>query len=95
MDIDDYKLGAYKVESTFIKGKFIRQKCYVEVAEDGKVNSTIAGCPKKLSKYINLDNFKVGFSIAANDPNYEDKKLTFKHVKGGVILVPTDFTIKS
>lgn len=94
MDIDDYKLGAYKVESTFIKGKFIRQKCYVEVAEDGKVNSTIAGCPKKLSKYINLDNFKVGFSIAANDPNYEDKKLTFKHVKGGVILVPTDFTIK-
>ena len=94
MDIDDYKLGAYKVESTFVKGKFIRQKCYVEVAEDGKVNSTIAGCPKKLSKYITLENFKVGFSIAANDPNYEDKKLTFKHVKGGVILVPTDFTIK-
>ena len=94
MDIDDYKLGAYKVESTFVKGKFIRQKCYVEVAADGKVNSTIAGCPKKLSKYITLDNFKVGFSIAANDPNYEDKKLTFKHVKGGVILVATDFTIK-
>lgn len=94
MDIDDYKLGAYKVESTFVKGKFIRQKCYVEVDSDGKVNSTIAGCPKKLSKYITLDNFKVGFSIAANDPNYEDKKLTFKHVKGGVILVATDFTIK-
>ena len=42
MDIDDYKLGAYKVESTFVKGKFIRQKCYVEVDKDGKVNSTIA-----------------------------------------------------
>ena len=94
MDIDDYKLGAYKVESTFVRGKFIRQKCYVEVSPDGTVNSTIAGCPKKLSKYITLDNFKVGFSIAANDNNYEDKKLTFKHVKGGVILVPTDFTIK-
>ena len=25
---------------------------------------------------------------------YEEKKLTYKHVKGGVILVPTDFTIK-
>ena len=95
MDIDDYKLGSYKVESSFCKAKFIRQKCYVEVSPDGTVNSTIAGCPKKLSKYITLDNFKVGFSIAANDNNYEDKKLTFKHVKGGVILVPTDFTIKA
>lgn len=95
MDIDDYKLGSYKVESSFCTAKFIRQKCYVEVDENGNVNSTIAGCPKKLSKYITLDNFQVGFSIAANDPNYEDKKLTFKHVKGGVILVPTDFTIKS
>ena len=94
MDIDNYKLGAYKVESKFVKAKFIRQKCYVEIDCDGNVNSTIAGCPKKLSKYINLDNFKIGFSIAANDENYEDKKLTFKHVRGGVILVPTDFTIK-
>ena len=94
MEIDDYKLGAYKVESKFSEGKFIRQKCYVEVDYDGKINSTIAGCPKKLSKYINLKNFDTGFSIAANDTNYEDKKLTFKHVKGGVILVPTDFTIK-
>ena len=29
MEIDDYKLGAYKVESTFRKACFIRQKCYM------------------------------------------------------------------
>ena len=94
MDIDDFELGAYKMESTFKAGKYIRQKCYVEIGYDDKVNSTIAGLPKKLGKYINLDNFKIGFSILKDDPNYTDKKLTFVHVKGGVLLVPTDFTIK-
>ena len=95
MTIDEFNLGAYKVESTFVKGKYIRQKCYIEIGYDGKINSTIAGMPKRLGKYVNLDNFISGFSIKADDPNYEEKKLTYKHVKGGVILVPTDFTIKS
>lgn len=95
MRLDDYELGAYKVESTFERAKFIRQKCYIEIGYDGKVNSTIAGMPKRLGKYVNLDNFESGFSIKADDDNFEDKKLTYKHVKGGVILVPTDFTIKS
>ena len=95
MRLDDYELGAYKVESTFERAKFIRQKCYIEIGYDGKVNSTIAGMPKRLGKYVNLDNFASGFSIKANDNNYDDHKLTYKHVKGGVILVPTDFTIKS
>lgn len=95
MKLDDFELGAYKVESTFKKAKFIRQKCYIEIDDEGNVNSTIAGMPKKLGKYVNLNNFKSGFSIKADDPNYEEKKLTYKHVKGGVILVPTDFTIKS
>ena len=95
MRIDEYELGCYKVESTFVKGKYIRQKCYIEIDKDGKINSTIAGLPKRLGKYVNIDNFVSGFSIKADDTNYEDHKLTYKHVKGGVILVPTDFTIKS
>lgn len=95
MNIDDFNLGAYKKESTFKTAKFIRQKCYIEIDEEGNVNSTIAGMPKRLGKYVNLDNFESGFSIKADDPDYEEKKLTYKHVKGGVILVPTDFTIKS
>lgn len=92
LDIDDYRLGAWKLESKFTRGKYIRQKCYIEENDD-KINVTVAGLPKKLGSYVNFTNFKEGMTIKANDP-VEHHKLTFKHVKGGVILEPTDFTIK-
>lgn len=96
IDIDDYKLGAWKLESKFIKGKFIRQKCYIEMDDEGNISSTIAGLPKKLSKIINFENFKVGF----NTKDYESEvkeighKLRYKYTKGGVVLIDTDFKIK-
>ena len=92
VEIDDYKLGAWKMESTFVRGKYIRQKCYIELGEDDKLNVVVAGLPKNLGKYITFDNFKVGFTTENMD--IKEKKLTFKHVKGGVLLVNTDFTIK-
>lgn len=92
VEIDDYKLGAWKMESTFVRGKYIRQKCYIELGEDDKLNVVVAGLPKKLGNIINFDNFKVGFTTENMD--IKEKKLTFKHVKGGVLLVNTDFTIK-
>lgn len=96
IDVDDYKLGAWKLESKFINGKFIRQKCYIEMDENGKITSTIAGLPKKLSKIINFDNFKVGFTTKdyEDDVNKIGHKLRYKYVKGGVVLVDTDFKIK-
>ena len=84
-EIDDYKLGYWKHESSFSKAKFIRQKCYVEEF-DGEMNITCAGMPKSCYEYVNWNNFKVGLTVPG--------KLTFKHVKGGVILVDTEFTIK-
>ena len=92
VDIDDYRLGAWKLESTFTRGKYLRQKCYIEENEE-ELNVTVAGLPKSLSKYVNFDNFEQGMSILAEDESI-DHKLTFKHVKGGVLLVDTDFTIK-
>lgn len=92
VEIDDYKLGAWKMESTFVKGKYIRQKCYIELGEDDKLNVVVAGLPKKLGSIINFDNFKIGFTT--ENMNIKEKKLTFKHVRGGVLLVNTDFTIK-
>lgn len=92
VDIDDFRLGAWKIESKFTRGKYIRQKCYIEEYED-KLNVTIAGLPKKLGKYVNFKNFNKGMTILASDEDKEHK-LSFKHVKGGVILVDTDFTIK-
>lgn len=102
IEIDDYKLGAWKIESRFSRGKWLRQKCYIEedyYTKDIKV--TIAGLPKRLGKLINFGNFEEGFSTAQfTDEKLkemleeETRKLTFKHVKGGVILENIDFTIK-
>ena len=85
LPIHETKLNHYKVESMFTRGYFIRQKCYIKEI-NGKIECTVAGLPKKLSKEINFDNFRVGFSTS--------EKLAPKQVKGGVVLMKTDFTIK-
>lgn len=84
-DIDPVRLGAWKHEGTFTKARFVRQKCYLEEI-DGNVNITCAGMPKSCYDFVEWEKFKTGFTCGG--------KLTFKHVKGGVILVETDFTIK-
>ena len=91
IEVDDYKLGAWKVESEFVRGKYLRQKCYIEESPQGEMNVTVAGLPKKLSGLVNFDNFEEGFTTEGMEG---DKKLTYMHVKGGVLLVETDFTIK-
>lgn len=90
-DIDDVKLGFWKIESKFRKALFIRQKCYLEDIYDEKKNEyktkiTCAGMPESCYKYVTWENFKVGFTCGG--------KLTYKSVKGGVKLVETEFTIK-
>lgn len=92
IDIDDYRLGAWKMESTYKRGSYIRQKCYIEEGYDNKMNVTVAGLPKYLGKVVNFENFKSGFTT--ENMKLDKKKLTYKHVKGGVMLVDTDFTIK-
>ena len=94
VEIDDYELGKWKIESDNIKvAKFLRQKCYIEIDDNNYKNVTVAGLPKKLAEYVTIENFKEGFSILASDKEKEHK-LTYKHVKGGVLLVDTDFSIK-
>lgn len=98
LDVDTYKLGAWKFENKdnlFTRGKFLRQKCYIEEEEvfnentkkyEKIIHTTIAGLPKKLGKNINFKNFNYDFTC--------NGKLRFKHVKGGVVLVDTPFSIK-
>ena len=83
-EIDDVELGKWKHESSFQEAKFVRQKCYVEMF-DGEMNITCAGMPKSCYKNVTWDNFKVGLTVPG--------KLTFSHIKGGVLLIDTDFTI--
>lgn len=84
-DIDDVRLGAWKNEGFAKRAKFIRQKCYLEEIDEN-IEITCAGMPKTCYKFVTWDNFKTGFTCGG--------KLTFKHIKGGVKLVETDFTIK-
>ena len=94
--IDPYELGAWDCESTWTRGRFLRQKCYIEEI-DGEIHSTVAGMPKHLSHLVNFDNFNVGFTTANftdDEIGEKGRKLKYVHTDGGVILVPTDFTIK-
>ena len=84
-EIDDVKLGAWKHESHFTKAKFIRQKTYLEEI-NGEVKITCAGLPQRCYDQVTWENFKEGLKV--------DGKLAFHHVKGGIILQETEFTIK-
>ena len=84
-EIDDVELGKWAHEGTFSKARFVRQKCYIEEIEN-EMHITCAGMPKSCYSQVEWENFKTGFTCGG--------KLTFKHVKGGVKLVETEFTIK-
>ena len=96
-DIDNLRLGAWKVENYFKKGKFLRQKSYIEDIPDIKainkglkekyyLKITCAGLPPQCYEQVTYDNFKI-------NAEYKDK-LTYTHVKGGVKLTETNFKIK-
>lgn len=96
IDIDPYKLGAWDCEKLFQRGRYLRQKCYIEET-DGVIEATVAGMPKKLSHLITFDNFNVGFSTEAftdEEIGPKGRKLKYVHTEGGVVLMPTEFTIK-
>ena len=84
-EIDDYELGYWAHEASFDKAVFIRSKCYAEYIKD-KLKITCAGMTPACYPYVTFKNFRKGLTVPG--------KLTYSHIKGGVLLVPTDFTIK-
>ena len=94
LEISDTKLGAWKFESKFTKGKFLRSKCYIEMSTEDvknpnpeyKLKVTVAGMPKECWDQVTFRNFKPGATYKG--------KLQPKIVKGGMILTSVDFTIK-
>ena len=87
IDIHESRLGAWKHEGDFFKAKFIRAKTYMEhYTNKDKPEVKCAGMPDKIKEMVTFDNFKQGAKF--------NGKLIPKNVKGGVVLVETDFTIK-
>lgn len=85
LEVDKYKLGAWKHESTWTSAKFLRAKSYMEII-NGKRKVTCAGLPKDAIPDITLNNFKPGFITTKN--------LKQRVVKGGAVLLPSTFEIK-
>lgn len=87
--IDPKKLGFWKFEYEFKRGKYIRQKTYYNEIEKENVcvkKVACAGMTERIRPRVSMNNFKEGFKSKG--------KLLPKHVVGGVVLVDTEFTIK-
>lgn len=87
LKVDDYELGAWKVESEFTRARFLRPKTYIE--QDAKTSELVvhcAGLPEKCHASVTWENFHVGAKYGG--------KLYSKTVKGGIILYEGDFIIR-
>ena len=108
--IDDFKLGYWSKEAEFDRAIYIRQKCYIEeikgklqvtvaglpkylapliTFDNFKKGFTTEGLTR--NEMISIAS---GNGATPEEIEKLHHKLRYKYVKGGVILVDTDFTIK-
>lgn len=97
MDVDDYRLGAFKLEERFIRAKFIRQKTYLEIYEHNgieRMNLKCCGMPDAMKESVKENEFYEGALYdATKNPSFAPKLMP-QVVSGGVILKETTFQIK-
>ena len=97
IDIDPVRLGAWKVEASFKRAKFLQSKRYIEdvfenAAEhrgDTKFVVKCSGLQKQFHGEVTWDNF----TLKGDEPTTYTK-ITHKIVEGGTILVNSRFTLK-
>lgn len=97
MDVDKFRLGAFKLEEEFIRAKFIRQKTYLEIYKhNGKeeMNLKCCGMPDKMKATVREEDFYEGAEFDSTKENRFAPKLMPMVVSGGVILKETTFKIK-
>lgn len=81
LDVDEYRLGAFKQEEVFIRGRFIRQKTYLEVylkGDEEKVNLKCCGMPDSLKKAVSEDEFVDGAIFDIDFVNRKNQALIAK-----------------
>lgn len=105
--ISDTELGKWKIESTFKRGKYLRQKSYIEdvvtpVDEIEKFKKENPECLHLVSKDSIINIVCAGMpkgcykNVTWENFDYGsvfDGKLGVKHIDGGIVLVDTTFTI--
>lgn len=85
LDVDKTRLGAWKNEGVAEEARFLRAKTYIK-RKHGEITVTCAGMPDNIKAITTFDNFKYGEVFGG--------KLVQRAVKGGCVLLETDFTIK-
>lgn len=100
LEVHPTHLGAWKHEANFTRAKYIRAKTYMEevyqvgdmvdglytmVDVEPYLDVKCAGLPAELKSLVTFENFKPGLQLFG--------KLRPKHVPGGIVLVPTTFTL--
>ena len=110
LDIDDYRLGAWKFESKFKNAKFLRQKCYIEkeIISEEDYNHGMETDEKYLYSKDKFGYYYQKITVAGM-PKECYPYVTFNNFKigasykgkkqpkivpGGVVLAEIDFTIK-
>ena len=96
MVVHDTDLGAWKHEGNYIRGKYLRPKCYLEIKADGTQEVTLAGLPadkhtgqhSKQRSCIVPESFRIGAVIPGGNG-----KLRTIRTRTGNKLLPVDFTI--
>lgn len=103
-------VGTWGVENEFVKGKYLRQKTYLETMTDGTNTWNevrCAGLPKSKKveidgkvqmvgprELVTYDNFSFEYDWGAPESPFKNCKLRRRVIKGGVELVPADFKIR-
>ena len=108
--VDNKEFGAWKLESVWDKGYFVRQKTYIEQTKDD-YNIICAGMPDRCKNLLrrslqgdeNLDDLndeqKSFVSVKRELPDFDyglivPSKLMKKQIKGGVVLYETNYEMR-
>lgn len=94
IDIHPTKLGAWKLEHHFTRGKWLRPKTYILKSVEDNLSIACAGMPDNIKADILATGEEQAFKSFTYGASFSGK-LVPKRVKGGVVLCKTDFTIKS
>ena len=102
LDVDDVRMGAWALETTFSRAKFLRAKTYLEeaVTKDGpRLHVHCAGLPERCFDYEDHADVPEGYEGHVGFDNFEIGtrywgKLRQVHVPGGVVLEDSFFTVR-
>ena len=90
LHLDDFRLGAFKIESRFERARWLRQKTYCLDLGNDIIKLAASGLPSAIVPYIKYDDFMAGFSTAKLDAAL--KRPLFRAVPGGAVIDRTDYT---